>query len=1034
MKKNAVYFTFILFLFLNFTKLQATTITIGTDTSNQRQPFGVLFGYERSAALYTNAEIGGTGNITAIGFYVATSSNIVIPAKIYLKITTDTTLTSSTWENMIAGAKMYESNLTFSNTGWSTLNLGTAFSYTGNNLLILVETNYGDTGTSLTKPAFNYTSSTSRHQYWYQDNTPPTSTGLINSNRPNVQITYTPFGVTPPVNDQCSGAITVTCGSSTNGTTVNATTTGDPTATCVTAITAPGVWYKFTGDGSDVTVDLCGATYNSKLSIYTGSCDSLVCLTGEDDDFTACGGDDPSITFNSTSGTTYYFFVHGYGTETGTFTLNVACSSVTPPNCPNLSSPANNSTNVGVVSSLNWTTPTGGGNVNYYKLYFGTNNPPTNILNGTNIGNVLTYSCTMLPNTTYYWKVTAVNAAGESNGCTVRQFETGIATTLIIDTSSNDPTELVQNYLISGCLEAKNVTFKGKRAQIGNFFGGSNTVGYEQGLVLSSGNAKDAEGPNSSSTNTTDLGQPGDADINTITSPNTSYDAAVLEFDFKSNCDTILFRYTFASEEYNEWIKNDANEGYNDAFAFLLTSLSSAGPQYNKKNIALIPGTSTPVTINNVNNGYATAGNCGPGPGINSSYFRDNACSPYKYNIECDGLTTVLTASASVKAGEWYHIKLVVADVNDKIVDSWVFLEANSFFTESCIGIDVSNPLTGKNTWEGSEYNVTFKRKTSSKEKSVIDVSYPITINYKIDGTANQGIDYASVPNSVIIPVGDTSVTVTLKTYNDCITEGVETIIFSINDAWNLRDTIFLKDSLGLHGNIQEPDQSICQGQSITLHGVVSAFSNYLCTWNSGSTFISHNQNITVNPTTTTTYNFTASDSCGNTFNDIVTISVSLNSIPPTPVITTNGNVLESDATTGNQWYNDSGIIIGETAQSYTPTSTGNYYVIVTDLNGCISNISNVINVLFTGITNNQTNETGVYLYPNPSNKYITIESKSICNDGLVSIYNIKGELLIQNAFQQSKIKIDISMLTKGIYFVKVKTDNGIVVKKLVKE
>ncbi|HPS46820.1 MAG TPA: hypothetical protein PKZ21_06575, partial [Bacteroidales bacterium] len=68
MKKHAVYFTFILFLFLNFTKLQATTVTIGTGTSSQRQPFGTLFGYERSAAIYTNAEIGGTGTITSIGY------------------------------------------------------------------------------------------------------------------------------------------------------------------------------------------------------------------------------------------------------------------------------------------------------------------------------------------------------------------------------------------------------------------------------------------------------------------------------------------------------------------------------------------------------------------------------------------------------------------------------------------------------------------------------------------------------------------------------------------------------------------------------------------------------------------------------------------------------------------------------------------------------------------------------------------------------------------------------------------------------
>lgn len=872
----------IVFICITFyiTSVNAITVTIGTGTTSQRQPFGMLFGYERSAAIYTNAEIGGTGTITSIGYYVATSSTIAIPVKVYLKTTTASTFTSAdTWANMIAGATIDEGTLTFSSTGWSTLNLDTTFSYTGNNLLILVETNYGGSGASGTKPAFNYTSSTSRHQYWFQDDTPPISNGTVNSYRPNVQITYTPFGVTPPANDQCSGAITVVCGSSTNGTTVNATTTGDPYITCGTTITAPGVWYKFTGDGSDVTVDLCGAPYDSKLSIYTGSCASLVCLTGEDDDFTACGDDDPSITFASVSGTTYYFFVHGYQTQTGTFTIHVACNSVTPPNCPNLSSPANNATNVGVASSLNWTAPTGGGNVNYYKLYFGTNNPPTNILNGTNIGNVLTYSPTMSPNTTYYWKVTAVNAAGESSGCTVRQFITGTATDLTIDTITYDPTELVQNYLISGCLEAKNITFKGKSVQIGYFQGGSSTVGYDKGLVLSSGYAKDAEGPNSSASKSNVISTAGDADISAITKPYPSYDAAVLEFDFKPSSDFVSFRYTFASEEYNEFV----GTAFNDAFGFFLTSLGASGPQYNKKNIALIPGTSTPVAINKVNNGYAGAYDCGTGVNAsNSIYFRDNACTPYKYNIECDGLTTVLTASASVRACEWYHIKLVVADVSDQILDSWVFLEANSFSSGSGVAMTIVNQTGTDISYEGCSSQIIYSR------MDTLEKSSPVTLNYTMTGTATSGSDYNSLPNPIVIPAGVNSISIPLNTIIDANTEGQELIICTVTNGGCpcnpliSKDTIKLLDFVGVDGYIQELSDTICLGDSLNLHGIVTKGNYYKTAWKAGTTFISNNTTIKVKPTVTTTYNFTITDSCNNTVTKSITLWVENPTTAPT--------------------------------------------------------------------------------------------------------------------------------------------------------
>ena len=127
-------------------------------------------------------------------------------------------------------------------------------------------------------------------------------------------------------NDPCSGAIAVTCGSATNGSTLTATTTGDPTGTCGTSITAPGVWYVFAGTGATVTADLCtNLTYDTKLNVFSGTCSSYTCVTGNDD---ACALGS-RVTFATVVGTNYYIFVSGYANHKGTFTLTISCA--TPP-------------------------------------------------------------------------------------------------------------------------------------------------------------------------------------------------------------------------------------------------------------------------------------------------------------------------------------------------------------------------------------------------------------------------------------------------------------------------------------------------------------------------------------------------------------------------------------------------------------------------------------------------------------------------------------------------------------------------------
>jgi len=158
----------------------------------------------------------------------------------------------------------------------------------------------------------------------------PTSPGVHNSSfdissdaigAPTVTVNLQGEGIVAPPNDLCVNAIPIDCGSSINGTTVLATF--DDVGTCGTSNTAPGVWYTVAGNGQPITVSTClAASYDTKLSVFEGSCGALVCVGGNDD-FPGCGLRS-QVTFNSVIGTTYYILVHGFLSETGTFTLSTS--------------------------------------------------------------------------------------------------------------------------------------------------------------------------------------------------------------------------------------------------------------------------------------------------------------------------------------------------------------------------------------------------------------------------------------------------------------------------------------------------------------------------------------------------------------------------------------------------------------------------------------------------------------------------------------------------------------------------------------
>ncbi|HQH19256.1 MAG TPA: choice-of-anchor L domain-containing protein, partial [Bacteroidales bacterium] len=90
----------------------------------------------------------------------------------------------------------------------------------------------------------------------------------------------------------------------------------------------------------------------------------------------------------------------------------------------------------------------------------------------------------------------------------------------------------------------------GTDGQIGSFTGGNSTnLGINQGIVMASGFVKNV--PGAVGTTITDYSDAeGDADLQALIGGNTSYQAAVLEFDFMATANTVSFRYVFGSEEY----------------------------------------------------------------------------------------------------------------------------------------------------------------------------------------------------------------------------------------------------------------------------------------------------------------------------------------------------------------------------------------------------------------------------------------------------------------------------------------------------
>ncbi|MDD1434606.1 choice-of-anchor L domain-containing protein, partial [Dolichospermum sp. ST_sed6] len=316
--------------------------------------------------------------------------------------------------------------------------------------------------------------------------------------------------------------------------------------------------------------------------------------------------------------------------------------------------------------------------------------------------------------------------------------------------------QLVDTLVASG-ITTSNITFKGVNGAVGTFTGGIGAgIGIESGIVLSTGQISFAANTNTIDSAGQNNEKLGDTDLSKIVGSLGTYDAAVLEFDFIPTSSEVSFSYVFASEEYPEWV----GTRFNDVFAFYL----------NGQNIALVPGTTTPVAINTINGGNSRTAT----PATNSSFFVPNYFGNATKDIQFDGFTTVLSATATgLVPGVASRIKLAIADTADGELDSAVFVQASSFGNATLVTVVATDDYAKEGTTpDQGVFTITRTGSTVA----------PLTVSYSLSGSASSA-DYNPILSTVTIPAGSASTTVTVTPVDDTLTEGNETVILSLIDT-----------------------------------------------------------------------------------------------------------------------------------------------------------------------------------------------------------------------------------------------------------
>lgn len=216
---------------------------------------------------------------------------------------------------------------------------------------------------------------------------------------------------------------------------------------------------------------------------------------------------------------------------------------------------------------------------------------------------------------------------------------------------------------------------------------------------------------------------------------------------------------------------------------------------------------------------------------------------------------------------------------------------------------------------------------------------------------------------------------------------------------------------------------SVCAGEQSVIYTVpvITNATSYAWTLPNGAGGVSLSNSITVDFSMAAT----SGDITVKGINDFgegapSTLSLTVNPIPPTPLITFDGTSLHSDAPIGNQWYDANGMIAGANAQDLVVQSDGIYYAVVS-VNGCSSSNSNSINTSLSGVQELSDSD-ATSVYPNPMSANLNLKTNELGKNTRYQITNALGQIMEEGQFTD-QLSVSCATYINGIYFIKL--DDG---------
>lgn len=359
--------------------------------------------------------------------------------------------------------------------------------------------------------------------------------------------------------------------------------------------------------------------------------------------------------------------------------------------------------------------------------------------------------------------------------------------------------QLATNIVAPG-ITVTNATLNCAQTACGTFAGNLQAGGAQLsngGIVMTSGSAANADGPNTIGSSSTAVPGFDFSDPHLTTQPGAgnpppNRDNCVLEFDMQPGCAGFNVSFVFGSEEYPEFVTGS----FNDGVGIFVSGPNPAGGNYNNYNIARLPNGQL-VSIDNVN------------ANTNAQYYNTNTSGVIQY----DGYTDGLTAQLSVIPCSTYHVKIVIADAGDESYDSGLFLGVGSFSCNSPI-LTVNTPapicagqnaiLTATATGTNGTYSWSNGQTTAS-----ITVNPTTTTTYTVTYSINGCSDVTATTTVTVNPPTQTTFT-DLGPYCATDTPGLlpTTSLNAIQGTWS--PAVINTTTPNTTTYIFTPDQNAC--------------------------------------------------------------------------------------------------------------------------------------------------------------------------------------------------------------------------------